>query len=96
MATGTDSADSVQIVQAAIARSLGGPEVVTVETIDEPKLRPGTARVAVHSAAVNFPDLLVLAGKYQAAVPPPYIPGCEFSGRVLETAAGVQKVRPGV
>jgi NADPH:quinone reductase len=74
---------------------LGGPDVVTVETVDEPKLRPGTARVAVHSAAVNFPDLLVLAGKYQAAVPPPYIPGCEFSGRVLETAAGVQKVRPG-
>jgi NADPH:quinone reductase len=82
-------------VQAAIARSLGGPDVVTVETVDEPRLRPGTARVAVHSAAVNFPDLLVLAGKYQAAVPPPYIPGCEFSGRVLETAAGVQKVRPG-
>lgn len=64
-------------------------------TIDEPKLRPGAARVAVHSAAANFPDLLVLAGKYQASVPPPFIPGCEFSGHVLETAAGVQKVRPG-
>jgi NADPH2:quinone reductase len=78
-----------------MARSLGGPEVVTVEDVDEPELRPGTARVAVHSAAVNFPDLLVLAGKYQASVPPPYIPGCEFSGRVLETADGVQTVRPG-
>lgn len=69
--------------------------MVTVEAVDEPALRPGTARVAVHSAAVNFPDLLVLAGKYQARVAPPYIPGCEFSGRVIEVAPGVQKVQPG-
>lgn len=82
-------------MQAAIARTLGGPDVVTVETVDEPTLRPGTARVAVHSAAVNFPDLLVLAGKYQASVRPPYIPGCEFSGRVVEVGPGVQTVRPG-
>lgn len=82
-------------MQAAIARELGGPGVISVESVEEPELRPGTARVAVHSAAVNFPDLLVLAGRYQASVPPPYTPGCEFSGRVVEVAAGVQKVQPG-
>jgi NADPH:quinone reductase len=79
-------------VQAAVARSLGGPEVVRIESVPPPVLQPGTARVAVHSAAVNFPDLLVLAGKYQASVPPPYTPGCEFSGRVLEVASGVTNV----
>ena len=57
--------------------------MVRIESVPPPVLKPGTARVAVHSAAVNFPDLLVLAGKYQASVPPPYTPGCEFSGRVL-------------
>jgi NADPH2:quinone reductase len=82
-------------VQAAIARYLGGPEAISVESVAEPVLRPGTARVAVHSAAVNFPDLLVLAGKYQAAVPPPYTPGCEFSGWVLEAADDVESVHPG-
>lgn len=82
-------------MQAAVARQLGGPEVISAETVDEPRLRPGTARIAVHSAAVNFPDLLVLAGKYQASVPPPYIPGCEFSGRVIEVAPGVHEVRQG-
>lgn len=82
-------------MQAAVARSLGGPDVVRVEDVPSPALRPGTARVAVHSAAVNFPDLLVLAGKYQANVPPPYTPGCEFSGRVLEVAADVTRVRVG-
>jgi NADPH2:quinone reductase len=82
-------------MQAAVSRSLGGPDVVRVESVPPPVLRPGTARVAVHSAAVNFPDLLVLAGKYQASVPPPYTPGCEFSGRVLEVASGVTNVGVG-
>jgi NADPH:quinone reductase len=82
-------------VKAALVRVLGGPEAVSVESVPEPKLRPGTARVLVHSAAVNYPDLLVLAGKYQAAVPPPYIPGCEFSGHVLEVADDVESVRAG-
>jgi NADPH2:quinone reductase len=69
--------------------------VVRVETVSAPALTPGTARVKVHSAAVNFPDLLVLAGSYQASVPHPYTPGCEFSGRVLDVAEGVTKVRVG-
>lgn len=82
-------------MRAAVVPHLGGPEVVTVQDIPEPALIPGTARVAVHAAAVNFPDLLVLAGKYQANVAPPYTPGCEFCGEVLEVAKGVQRVRPG-
>jgi NADPH2:quinone reductase len=82
-------------VRAAVARTLGGPEVVRVEDVPPPPLLPGTARVEVAAAAVNFPDLLVLAGRYQAKVDPPYTPGCEFSGRVLEVAAGVDRVRPG-
>jgi len=69
--------------------------VVRVEDVPAPALTRGTARVAVHSASVNFPDLLVLAGKYQANVPPPYTPGCEFSGRVVEVADGVTRVRAG-
>jgi NADPH2:quinone reductase len=78
-----------------VARQLGGPELVEIEDVPEPRLRPGTARVEVHAAAVNFPDLLVLAGTYQAKVAPPYTPGCEFAGRVLETAPGVTRVSVG-
>jgi NADPH:quinone reductase len=69
--------------------------VVRIESVPAPKLTPGAARVAVHSAAVNFPDLLVLAGKYQASVPPPYTPGCEFCGRVLEVSPEVTNVSAG-
>lgn len=78
-----------------MARMHGGPDVVQIEDVPVPVLAPWTARVAVASAAVNFPDLLVLAGTYQAAVDLPYTPGCEFSGRVLEVAPGVTRVAPG-
>ncbi|MDQ1697915.1 MAG: NADPH:quinone reductase, partial [Frankiaceae bacterium] len=80
---------------AAVAPTLGGPEVVRVEEVEPPRLQPGTALVAVAKAAVNFPDLLVLAGRYQAKVDPPYTPGCEFSGRVLDVAPGVTRVARG-
>ena len=82
-------------MRGAIAREQGPPEVVTVEELAPPELRPGAVRVAVDAAAVNFPDLLILAGKYQAAVAPPYTPGCEFSGHVVEVADGVTRVKPG-
>jgi NADPH2:quinone reductase len=82
-------------VLAAIAPTLGGPDVVQVQEVERPALQPGTARVAVAKAAVNFPDLLGLAGRYQAKVEPPYTPGCEFSGRVIEVAPGVTRVEPG-
>lgn len=82
-------------MRAAVIRERGGPDVVRIEEIDEPILRPGTVRVAVAAASLNFPDLLIMAGTYQAAVDLPYTPGCEFSGRVLEVADDVTGVRVG-
>ena len=38
----------------------------------------------VDAAAVNFPDVLLVAGEYQIKVPPPFVPGSEFAGVVAE------------
>jgi NADPH2:quinone reductase len=43
---------------------------------------PGEARVAIRAASLNFPDLLVVQGKYQFKPTPPFTPGAEFSGVV--------------
>lgn len=83
-------------MKAAVVHEYGAPEVVVVEEIDRPgDLAPGTARVAVQAAAVNYPDLLRIANTYQAPVPLPFIPGSEFSGTVMEVAPGVAGLRPG-
>jgi len=49
-------------------------------------LADGQVRVRVAAAAVNFPDVLLVADTYQMSVDPPFVPGSEFAG-VIEAAA---------
>src|SRR5215218_6488247 len=63
----------------------GPPEVVRVEECPSPTPEPGQARVRVGAAAVNFPDVLLIANRYQISVPRPFVPGSEFAG-VIEVA----------
>src|SRR5215204_2864562 len=50
---------------------------------------PGEVRIGVAHAAVNFPDVLLVAGTYQLQVPPPFVPGSEAAGVVLEVGDDV-------
>lgn len=47
-----------------------------------PEPRAGQARVAIRAASLNFPDLLIVDGKYQFKPPLPFVPGSEFAGVV--------------
>lgn len=72
-------------MRAAICRQYGPPEVIEVGEFPDPE--PAAADdvlVAVRSAAVNFPDVLVLADEYQRSTPLPYVPGSEFAGVVTD------------
>jgi NADPH2:quinone reductase len=79
-------------VRAAVCREYGGPDVVTVEDVAAPELGPGQARVRVWAAAVNYPDVLLVANRYQITVPTPFVPGSEFAGVVSEVADDVDGV----
>ena len=82
-------------VRAAVCRSYGPPEVVTVEDLPRPELGPGQVRVRVAAAAVNFPDVLMVADRYQVTVPLPFVPGSELAGTVVEVAPDVVGVALG-
>jgi NADPH2:quinone reductase len=69
--------------------------VVAVEDFPAPALAAGQVRVRVGAAAVNFPDVLLIADKYQVSVPTPFIPGSEFAGIVAEVGAGVETITVG-
>jgi len=56
---------------------------------------PGQVRAVVDAAAVNFPDVLLVAGEYQVKLPAPFVPGSEFAGVVAEVGDGVQRVAVG-
>jgi NADPH:quinone reductase len=69
--------------------------VVRVEDRPSPTPGAGEVRVRVDAAAVNFPDVLLIANKYQVSVPPPFVPGSEFAGVVDETAEGAGDLTAG-
>jgi NADPH2:quinone reductase len=76
-------------VRAVVCPSYGPPEVVRVEERPSPAPAAGQVRVRVDAAAVNYPDVLLIANKYQISVPPPFVPGSEFAGVVDEIAEAI-------
>ena len=70
-------------------------EILSVDEVPDPVPGPGEVIVAVEAAAVNFPDLLLVAGRYQVPVAVPFVPGSEFAGVVLDTGRGVDTVAVG-
>ncbi|WP_422746006.1 NADPH:quinone oxidoreductase family protein [Mycobacterium sp. WMMD1722] len=80
-------------MKAAVCPVHGPPEVVQVRELPAPDLTAGTVRVRVSAAAVNHPDVLLIADRYQVRVAPPFVPGSEFAGEIVETnspAAGFE------
>lgn len=77
-------------MRAALCTRYGPPETVRVEDLATPTVAADQVGVRVEAAAVNFPDVLLIAGEYQVKVPPPFVPGSEFAGVVDEVgdAAG--------
>ncbi len=64
------------------------PEDMVFETVARPEPGPGEALVKVHTAALNFFDILMIQGKYQVKPAIPFTPGCEFSGEVVVAGPG--------
>jgi len=58
-------------------------------------LAPDQVRIQVAAAGLNFPDVLMIQGKYQVKPPLPFVPGMEGAGTVLETGAAVTMFKPG-
>ena len=55
----------------------------TVSDVPDPVPGPGEALVRVAAASVNFPDSLLIAGRYQVRAEPPFIPGSEYAGEIV-------------
>jgi NADPH2:quinone reductase len=70
-------------MRAVVCRAYGPPEDLVVDEIADPTPGPGQLLVRVHAAAVNFPDVLLIAGKYQVKIPVPFTPGSELAGEVV-------------
>lgn len=82
-------------MKAILCQQYGPPEMLTLT--DVPDLQPaaGQVLIGVEACGVNFPDTLIIEGKYQVKPPMPFAPGGEVAGRVLSVGEGVSTVKPG-
>ena len=82
-------------MRALLLKKLGEPEDLALLEIADPEPGPGELIVDIYSAAVNFPDILSIAGKYQLRPELPFVPGREGAGVVSAVGEGVTRFQPG-
>ena len=82
-------------MKAILCTHFGGPDELELKDLPDPSPGPGDVVVAVKSAALNFFDTLIIAGKYQLKPPFPFSPASEFAGVIESVGAGVTGLKAG-
>jgi NADPH2:quinone reductase len=77
-------------MKAIVCHELTGPAALRLEEVAEPRPGPGQVRLRVRACGVNFADSLITRGQYQRQPQPPFSPGFEVAGEVLELGAEVE------
>src|SRR2546429_7317443 len=79
-------------MKAVVARMWGEPALLEYTEVFPPAPRPGQVLIDVKAIGCNFPDILLIQGKYQTKPPLPFTPGAEVAGVVRDVGAGVTQV----
>ena len=77
-------------MKAVVCTELGEPKLLKIKDIDKPSVGKGEVLIKVEVAGVNFPDALLVQGKYQIVMDPPFVPGNEICGVVEELGDDVE------
>jgi len=73
----------------------GGPDVMEIREAPVPEPGVGQILARVRAIGLNFADIFGRLGVYPGTPKPPFIPGLEFSGDVVEVGPGVTKFSVG-
>lgn len=82
-------------MKAVLVREFAPFEQIGVAEMDDPVPAPGEVVVDVVAAEANYPDILVIEGKYQIRPPLPFSPGKAAAGRVSGVGEGVEDLAIG-
>ena len=76
-------------MKAVVCTKIGDPDLLEIKDIEIPKPNKNEVLIKVEAAGVNFPDALMVQGKYQIVMDPPFTPGNEVCGYVEEAGDDV-------
>jgi NADPH:quinone reductase len=72
-----------------VATTLDGEDGLRIQDLPRLPCGPEQVRIANHAVALNFPDVLITRGQYQLRLEPPFVPGSECAGVVIEVGSDV-------
>jgi len=82
-------------MKAAICDRFAPIEALRIGEAEIPDIGGQDVRIAVLAAGVNFPDGLMVQGKYQTKPALPFVPGSEVAGLVEAVGSDVTRFAPG-
>ena len=82
-------------MKAVLCKAFGPPESLVVQHVPPLKAKPGQVVISVKACGVNFPDTLIIHGKYQFKPEMPFSPGGEVAGIVKAIGEGVTTAKVG-
>lgn len=82
-------------MKAIRVHEFGGPEVMKLEEVPDPKPGAGQVLVRIHAAGVNPVEAYVRTGTYAFKPNRPYTPGNDAAGEVVAVGPDVKRVKVG-
>src|SRR5271170_5112977 len=82
-------------MKAIRVHQFGGPEVMKLEDVPDPKPAAGQVLVRLRAIGVNPVDTYVRSGAYAVNITPPFIPGSDGAGLVEAIGDGVNRFQQG-
>ena len=82
-------------MKAIVCNNFGPIKNIEYKEVDDPNLEEDSVLIKVSSIGVNFPDGLLVQGKYQLKPETPFIPGMEVAGEVIELGSKISDFKVG-
>jgi NADPH2:quinone reductase len=82
-------------MKAIVCNNFGPIKNIEYKDVNEPKIEENGVIIEVQSVGVNFPDGLLVQGKYQLKPETPFIPGMEVAGEIIEIGSKTSKFKIG-
>ncbi|MAA67083.1 MAG: NADPH:quinone oxidoreductase [Alteromonadaceae bacterium] len=82
-------------MRAILCKEYGPADTLVIEDIASPVAKGSGVKIRVKAAGLNFPDTLIIEGKYQIKPSMPFSPGGEMAGEVLEVGEKVTRFKKG-
>ena len=76
-------------MKAVLCKAYGPASSLVLEETTDPVAKKNEVVIDIHAAGVNFPDTLIIEGKYQVKPPFPFSPGGEAAGVVASVPSMV-------